>query len=124
MLGEREQRHLPLNMKLWINESHIAYKEYYNLFITHGNILLHIILTLPFYVNSIFVPLSSEKDDVAIICNRYKGDMENLGKPLFLSKYKLLRTRPTYFYIFSFIFQKVQQDIMFRLKMAWRKKLT
>ena len=60
MLGE--QRHLPLNMKLWIIESHLAYKGYYNLFITHGNILLHIIITLPFYVNSIYVPLSSEKD--------------------------------------------------------------
>ena len=60
MLGE--QRHLPLNMKLWISESHLAYKRYYNLFITNGKILLNIILTLTFYVNSIVpsgsVPLS------------------------------------------------------------------
>ena len=49
--------------------------------------------------------------------NRYKGDMENLGKSLFLSKYKLQRTDDVLLYIFLY-FPKVQEDIMFRLKMA------
>ena len=47
--------------------------------------------------------------------------MENLGKPLFLSKYKLQPTPTDQTDVLLYIFlrfPKVQQDIMFRLEMV------